>query len=82
MLAQYKLTLKTNLYVANYNLTTNALKTGFVMTKKAICGHHDFPKAHTIVFALSEDEFSGNSDGHWIVVAVDFSCYMYDSYNR
>ena len=52
------------------------------MTKKAIRGHHDFPKAYTIVFALSEDEFSGNSDGHRIVVAVDFSCYMYDSYNR
>ena len=82
-------TKRTNMYVANYNVMTNAFKAGFVMTKKdlfqAIRGHYDFINAQVIVFALGEDEFSGNPDGHWIVVAVDFSCdtvYKYDSYNR
>ena len=81
-------TKRTNMYVANYNVMTNAFKAGFVMTKKdlfqAIHGHRDFINAQVIVFALGEDEFSGNPDGHWIVVAVDFSCdtvYTYDSYN-
>ena len=79
----------TNMYVANYNVMTNAFKAGFVTTKKdlfqGIRGQYDFVNAQVIVFTLSEDEFSGDHDGHWIVVAVDFSCdtvYTYDSYNR
>ena len=82
-------TKRTNMYFANFNVMTNALKAGFVMTKKdlfrATHGHHDFINAQVIVFALGEDEFSGNPNGHWIVVAVDFLCdtvYTYDSYNR
>ena len=42
-------TKRTNVYVANYNVMTNALKAGFVMTKKdlfqAIRGHYDFINA-------------------------------------
>ena len=81
-------TKRTNIYVAKYDVMTNALKAGFMMTEKdlfqAVRGHYDFINAHVIVFALGEDEFSGNPDGHWIVVAVDLSCdtvYTYDSYN-
>jgi len=42
-------TKRTNMYVANYNVMTNAFKAGFVMTKKdlfqAIRGHYDFINA-------------------------------------
>ena len=82
-------TKRTNMYVANYNVMTNPFKAGFVMTKKdlfqAICGHYDFINAQVIVFALGKDEFSENPDGHWIVLAVDFSCdmvYTHDSHDR
>ena len=42
-------TKRTNMYVANYDVMTNAFKAGFVMTKKdlfqAIRGHRDFINA-------------------------------------
>ena len=42
-------TKRTNVYVANYNVMTNAFKAGFVMTKKdlfqVIRGHYDFINA-------------------------------------
>ena len=52
---------------------------------QAVRGRYDFINVQVIVFAFGEDEFSGNPEDHWIVVAVDFLCdmvYTYNSYNR
>ena len=47
---------------------------------QAIRGHYDFVNAQVFVNS-GDDELSKNSNGHWIVVAANFSCdkvYTYD----
>jgi hypothetical protein len=68
---------------------TAAIDAGVEMNKgdlfEAIRKHHEFIDAKVIVFLYGETRYLTNSDGHWLVFAVDFSCdtvFVYDSCNR
>jgi hypothetical protein len=68
---------------------TAAIDAGVEMNKgdlfEAIRKHHEFIDAKVVVFLYGETRHLTNSDGHWLVFAVDFSCdtvFVYDSCNR
>ena len=46
---------------------------------------HEFINAKVVVFMYGETRHLTDSNGHWLVFAVDFSCdtvFVYDSCNR
>jgi hypothetical protein len=68
---------------------TTAIDANVEMNKsdlfEVIRKHHEFIGAKVVVFLYGETRYLTNSDGHWLVFAVDFSCdtvFVYDSCNR
>lgn len=68
---------------------TDAIDAEVPMTKSdlftVVRRHHEFVGASVILFAYGETRYLTNSDGHWLLFAIDFSCdtvFAYDSCNR
>lgn len=77
------------IFIANHRLMTDAIDAGVEMTKgdlfEVIRKHHEFVNSQVVTFLYGETRHLTNSDGHWLVFAVDFTCdtvFVYDSCNR